>query len=68
MSKYKLKTKSSAKKRFVVTASGKIKAKYSCKSHFLRRRSQDMKRSARGTKVLAYGDSRLVQPMLRASF
>lgn len=57
----KLKTKSAAAKRFKVTATGKIAAKYSHKSHFLRRRSQDMKRSARGMKILAPCDQKLVK-------
>ena len=36
----KMKTKSSAKKRFRLTASGKVRANPSGKQHFLRRRSQ----------------------------
>ena len=62
----KLKSKSSAKKRFKVTASGLIKAKFSCKQHFLRRRSKTMKRSNRGMKVLAKGDMSLVKQYVRA--
>jgi large subunit ribosomal protein L35 len=62
----KLKSKSSAKKRFKVTASGLIKAKYSCKQHFLRRRSKSMKRSHRGMKVLSKGDMSLVKQYVRA--
>lgn len=48
----KVKTKSGAKKRFKVTASGLIKAGVACKRHNLRKRSQSMKRKARGTMVL----------------
>ncbi len=62
----KLKSKSSAKKRFKVTATGKILAKFACKSHFLRRRSKDMKRSNRGTKVLSKGDTTIVRRYVRA--
>jgi large subunit ribosomal protein L35 len=48
----KLKTHSGAKKRFKVTASGKVKAGYANKRHGLRKRPQSMKREARGMKVL----------------
>ena len=57
----KLKTKSSAKKRFSLTAKGKVRANFANKSHFLRRRSQKMKRKARGTMVLVDSDARLVK-------
>jgi large subunit ribosomal protein L35 len=48
----KLKTHSGAKKRFKITANGKVKAQHAGKRHGLRKRSQQMKRNARGTKVL----------------
>ena len=48
----KIKTHSGAKKRFKLTASGKVKAQAACKRHNLRKRSQDMKRAARGTFVM----------------
>ncbi len=57
----KLKSKSGAKKRFKVTATGKVVAGHALKRHGLRKRSQKMKRSARGTKVLEYGDARLIK-------
>ncbi|MEK9722723.1 MAG: 50S ribosomal protein L35 [Rhodospirillaceae bacterium] len=60
----KMKTKSSAKKRFRLTASGKVRANPSGKRHFLRRRSQKMKRNARGTMILADADARLVKACL----
>jgi len=60
----KMKTKSAAKKRFTVTGSSKIRANVACKRHNLRKRSQKMKRKARGTFVLERGDSRLAQPCL----
>lgn len=40
----KLKTKSSAKKRFLVTGSGKIKRKKAYKRHILTKKSKDRKR------------------------
>lgn len=39
----KVKTKSSAKKRFVVTASGKIKHKKAFKNHILTKKAKDRK-------------------------
>ena len=45
----KMKTKSSAKKRFrVTTASGKVRMNYSCKRHGMRKRPQKMIRNAPG--------------------
>lgn len=57
----KLKTKSAVKKRFRMTASGKIKGNFAYKRHNLRKRSQKMKRQARGTFVLARGDTTIVK-------
>jgi large subunit ribosomal protein L35 len=57
----KMKTKSGAKKRFKFTATGKVKAAVAYKRHNLRKRSQQMKRKARGTFVLRDGDTRLVK-------
>ena len=48
----KMKTKSAAKKRFKVTASGKVLAAVGAKRHNLRKRPQKMKRTSRGTFVL----------------
>jgi len=39
----KLKTKSSAKKRFTITGSGKIKRKHAFKSHILTKKSKKRK-------------------------
>ena len=41
----KMKTKSSAKKRFTITASGKIKRKHAFKSHILTKKSTKRKRN-----------------------
>lgn len=41
----KMKTKSSAKKRFTVTGSGKIKRKHAFKSHILTKKSKKRKRN-----------------------
>ena len=56
----KLKTKSSAKKRFRLSGTGKVKSGNAYKRHMLRRRSQKMKRKARGTMILADQDAKLV--------
>ena len=60
----KLKTKSSAKKRFSRTGTGKIKANSAFKRHNLRKRSQKMKRKARGTRILSKADARMVKTYL----
>jgi len=57
----KLKTKSSAKKRFRLSGSGKVLAGAACMQHMLRRRSQKMKRNARGTMLLCAADARIVK-------
>ncbi len=57
----KLKTKSSAKKRFRRTASGKIRGNVAFKQHNLRKRSKKMRRQSRGTHILADADARKVK-------
>lgn len=57
----KLKTKSSAKKRFRLTGTGKVRASAAGLRHMLRRRSQKMKRQARGTMILCDQDARIVK-------
>lgn len=57
----KMKTKSSAKKRFRLTASGKVRGNPAGLRHGMSKRSQKMKRHARGTMVLADADARLVK-------
>jgi large subunit ribosomal protein L35 len=54
----KLKTKSSAKKRFSFTASGMVLAQPAFKRHNLRKRPQKMKRQARGTTILNACDAK----------
>lgn len=57
----KMKTKSAAKKRFKVTASGKIKAGHAGKRHRMINKSNKQIRNLRGTDVLASGDAGLVR-------
>ena len=56
----KMKTKSSAKKRFRFTATGKVKFQPANKRHGLSNRSQKMKRQSRGTEVMRDCDQLLV--------
>ena len=60
----KMKTKSAAKKRFKLTASGKVRGNPAFLSHNLRRRSQTTKRQARGTMILCDADARIVKRFL----
>ncbi len=60
----KLKSKSGAKKRFRLTASGKLRMNHAYKRHNLRKRSQKMKRKARGTTLLSKPDSVVVKKFL----
>ena len=57
----KLKTKSSSKKRFSVTATGKIRATQSGKRHGMIKRTNKQIRNQRGSMILAEGDERLVK-------
>lgn len=57
----KMKTKSSAKKRFRLTARGKVRYNSANLSHMLRRRPQKMKRTNRGTQIMAASDAKVVK-------
>lgn len=57
----KLKSKSSAKKRFRLTASGKVRMNFACKRHNMRKRPTKMLRKARGTKIAAAPDARIIK-------
>ncbi|MBL4750277.1 MAG: 50S ribosomal protein L35 [Amylibacter sp.] len=57
----KMKTKSGAKKRFKVTASGKIKAAQAGKRHGMIKRTRKFIRNARGTTVLCAADAKIVK-------
>mgnify|MGYP003573318177 FL=1 len=60
----KMKTKSSAKKRFGVTATGKIKMKPAGMRHGMTKRSQSMKRKARKIGTLSDADAKIIMPMM----
>ncbi len=57
----KLKTKSSVKKRFSLTASGKVRTTQSGKRHGMTKRSKRAIRNQRGTAILNKSDSRIVK-------
>jgi large subunit ribosomal protein L35 len=57
----KLKTKSGAKKRFKITATGKVKCQASRKRHGMIQRPTKFIRTARGTMVLADEDAKIVK-------
>jgi len=57
----KMKTKSSAKKRFKVTASGRVKAAQAGKQHGMIKRSNKFLRNARGTNTLCKADEGIVK-------
>jgi len=60
----KMKTKSSAKKRFKITASGKVLAPAAGKRHGMIKRTNKFIRDARGTMVLSDADARIVKKFL----
>ena len=57
----KMKTKSSAKKRFKVTAKGKVLAAQAGKSHGMIKRTNKFIRNARGTTTLSAPDAKIVK-------
>ncbi len=57
----KMKTKSSAKKRFKVTGSGKVLAAQAGKRHGMIKRSNKFIRQARGTSTLSEPDAKIVK-------
>ncbi len=60
----KLKTKSGAKKRFKITAGGKVLAPQAGKRHNMINRSKKFIRNARGTAPLCDADARIVKKFM----
>jgi len=60
----KMKTNSSAKKRFSFTGSGKIKRKHAFKSHILTKKSTKRKRNLTGSGLVSDADTANVKFML----
>ncbi|WP_339879999.1 50S ribosomal protein L35 [uncultured Algoriphagus sp.] len=61
----KVKTKSSAKKRFTLTGTGKIKRKHAFKSHILTKKSTKRKHNLTKTGLVHESDEGRVRDMLR---
>ncbi len=60
----KMKTKSSAKKRFSFTGTGKIKRKHAYKSHILTKKSKKRKRNLGYDTIVDKADLKAVRKML----
>ena len=60
----KLKTKSSAKKRFKITKSGKVKMPQANKRHGMIKRTNNQIRNQRGSTILSDQDARIVKKFL----
>ncbi len=60
----KMKTKSGAKKRFSLTASGRIKRKHAYKSHILTKKSKKRKRNLTKTTFVHKADEKNIKAML----
>lgn len=60
----KMKTKSSAKKRFTITATGKIKRKHAYKSHILTKKTKKQKRNLTHAGLVHSTDEKNVKTML----
>lgn len=59
-----MKTKSGAKKRFSLTASGRIKRKHAYKSHILTKKSKKRKRNLTKTTLVSKADEKNIKAML----
>ena len=60
----KMKTKSSCKKRFKVTASGRVLAGQAGKRHGMIKRSTKFIRTVRGTTTLSAPDEKIIKSMM----
>jgi large subunit ribosomal protein L35 len=60
----KVKSHSGAKKRFKITATGKVKHKQAHKSHLLSHESSKRKRKLRGTKIVNVAQQKQVKSLL----
>ena len=60
----KMKTKSSCKKRFKVTASGRVKSAQAGKRYGMIKRTTKFIRQARGTTVMSAPDEKIVKSMM----
>lgn len=61
----KMKTKSSVKKRFKLSANGKVIMAQAGKRHGMIKRTQKMKRNARGTTIMCEADAKIIRQFMR---
>ncbi len=61
----KMKTKSGAKKRFVLTGTGKIKRKHAYKSHILTKKSTKRKRNLTYFTIIDKADEKNIRRMIQ---
>ena len=61
----KTKTKSSVKKRFSLTGTGKVKMKHAYKSHILTKKSTKRKRALTHSSIVDPADAKRIKEMLR---
>jgi len=61
----KMKTHSGAKKRFKLTAKGKVKARHAMRSHILGKKNSKRRRRLDADKYLSEGDARTAKGLLR---
>ena len=59
-----MKSHSGAKKRFRLTAKGKVKARHAMRSHILGKKNSKRRRRLDGDKYLAPGDARRAKELL----
>ena len=60
----KMKTHSGAKKRFKITARGKVRARHAMRSHILGKKNAKRKRRLEGPKEISKADQRAVRRLL----
>lgn len=64
MAKIKMKSNSSAKKRFKLTAKGKVRGRHAYSSHILEKKSPKRKRGFRKDRVISKADTKTVNKLL----
>ncbi|MBT3371499.1 MAG: 50S ribosomal protein L35 [Rhodospirillaceae bacterium] len=60
----KMKTKSSVKKRFSLTASGKVRRSYAGKQHGMIKRTNKQIRNHRGTTLMSDADAKIIKKFM----
>ena len=60
----KMKTKSSAKKRFSLTATGKVRRSHAGKQHGMIKRTNKQIREHRGTTLLSPADAKIIKKFM----